>query len=507
MSIMIINNGKLQNLTNHAQLTGDKIPGDLDTWNYFGTDPNEILKLSYDILCQRATTLYHTHPPVTAAINKQTAYAIGNGLVYRSQPDWQTLGITKEKAKDWGMRFQKLVHYAFLMLNYYEKQATLFCTSLIMGDSVLLFDRETPDENMPFDLIEIGGDQINFQATPEGTELITLGIIHDKFLRRKGFVLNDIQQSHIYFKDANGDQNAIQFYDKKMARQLRGMPLSYRIIAAAKNNDRWWDAMLARAVMESTMLGFSKSDQTDTREQALRIAQEARGIDGISANPASGLSTLTNTANMPTGSIMQLDSKGDFQFVDFKTPSNNFDKLQTAYIECVGMATDTPPEVVMSKYSTSFTAHKGALNDFIKFYTQKRFNFIRNVNKPVIREIAKWLFMENLIEMPNPLFFKDPIIQEATLAGIWLGPVPGHINPAQEVGALVTAKDNAFITPADAAAQYGSREWDDQIEEWQQQMEEFQKMSPEKQAQALQQDIEKKTTSEIDIDYEQEIGK
>ena len=73
MSIMIINNGKLQNLTNHAQLTGDKIPGDLDTWNYVGTDPNEILKLNYDILCQRATTLYHTHPPVTAAIDKQTA--------------------------------------------------------------------------------------------------------------------------------------------------------------------------------------------------------------------------------------------------------------------------------------------------------------------------------------------------------------------------------------------------------------------------------------------------
>jgi len=31
-------------------------------------------------------------------------------------------------------------------------------------------------------------------------------------------------------------------------------------------------------------------------------------------------------------------------------------------------------------------------------------------------------------------------------------------------------------------------------------------MSPEKQAQALQQDIEKKTTGEIDIDDEQEVG-
>ncbi|NCB47866.1 phage portal protein, partial [bacterium] len=266
----------------------------------------------------------------------------------------------------------------------------------------------------------------------------------------------------------------------------------------------WWDAMLARAVMESTMLGFSKSDQTDVREQALKIAEEARSIDGISANPANGLSTLTNTANMPTGSILQLDSKGDFQFADLKTPSNNFDKLQTAYIEIVGMAMDTPPEVLMSKYSTSFTAHKGALNDFVKFYMQKRSNFCRNINKPVIREIAKWLFLENLIEMPNPQFFTSPIIQEATLAGIWLGPVPGHINPLQEVNALVSAKDNAFITPADAASQYGSRDWDDQIEEWQQQMEEFQKMSPEKQAQAVQKDIEDKTVREVEPESQEE---
>ena len=208
---------------------------------------------------------------------------------------------------------------------------------------------------------------------------------------------------------------------------------------------------------------------------------------------------------MPTGAIMQLDSKGDFQFADLKTPSNNFDKLQTAYIDCVGMATDTPPEVVMSKYSTSFTAHKGALNDFIKSYTQKRFNYIRNVNKPVIREIAKWLFMENLIEMPNPKFFTDPIIQEATLAGIWLGPVPGHINPLQEVGALVQAKDNGLLTPADAMWQYGGGDYDDTIEEWFQQQSKFYEMSPEKQAQALQQDIEKKTTSEIDIEGEQEV--
>ena len=112
MSIMIINNGKLQNLTNHAQLTGDKIPGDLDTWNYFGTDPNEILKLNYDILCQRATTLYHTHPPVASAVNKLTQYAIGQGSVFRSQPDWDTLGIEKDYANKMGWGRKALLNVA-----------------------------------------------------------------------------------------------------------------------------------------------------------------------------------------------------------------------------------------------------------------------------------------------------------------------------------------------------------------------------------------------------------
>ena len=68
---MIINNGKLRNLTNHAQLTGDKIPGDLDTWNYFGTDPNEILKLNYDLLCQGGTTVRPARPAGRGGIDKQ----------------------------------------------------------------------------------------------------------------------------------------------------------------------------------------------------------------------------------------------------------------------------------------------------------------------------------------------------------------------------------------------------------------------------------------------------
>ena len=469
-------------------MTGEKIPGDLASWDYFGTDPNELLKLNYNLLCQRSTTLFHTHPPVSAAIKKTSTYAIGSGLAFRSQPDWKTLGVTKEYAKEWGMEFQKLIHYMFTLLNFYNKQSVQFQTADIMGDSLLFFDYDTPAAGMPFDLIEAGGDQINFQATPKGTEQITLGIIHDKFLRKTGIVQDDAAQTRVYFQDENGDQQIIQYYNKQMARQLRGFPLSYKIISPAKNNDRWWDATLARAVMESLILGTAKNTDSDIRQQIDSMVDSVRNEDGSA--PPSGITTTATASQLNPGNILQLHGKGSIEFTDLKTPSNNFDKMQNAYIEIVGMATDVPPECVKSMYSTSYTAHKGALNDFVKAYMIKRNNFINTVNYPVIREIAKYLFMERLIDMPNPQFFKNPIIQMATLAGTWLGPVPGHINPLQEINALVLAKDNALTTPADAAAQFGGGEWDDFIEEWYQQMKEFKKLGIEQQTAIMQQQEE-----------------
>lgn len=478
MEIFIVNGNKISSASRSKQLTGEKVPGDLDSWDYFGTDPNDLLKLNYNILCERATTLFHTHPPVAGAIRKSNTYAIGSGLHFRSQPDWRYLGITKEKAKDWGMRFQKLVHYVFLMLNFYQKQGILFQTADIMGDSLLMFDYTDQTGGKPFDIIETGGDQIDFTASGEDR---TLGIIHDKFLRRKGIV-QDKSKKEVMFSDENSNQQLIQYFNKQMARQLRGFPLAYRIIAAAKNNDRWWDATLARAVLESIMMAYtSETNGDDPFQQASSLAKTVIKEDG-SMPPTS---SMANVMNQSVGNIYDFTGKGAIQFTDLKTPSNNFDKFQTAYIELAGMATDVPPEVLMSKYSTSFTAHKGALNDFWKFTVQKRGNFTNTVCYPTLKEVAKYLFVEGLIEMPSPDFFTNPITQMATLSGVWLGPVPGHINPLQEVKALIEAKDNAFTTPADAAAQYGGGEFEDFIEEWQRQMEEWQKMNPDKKAQVI----------------------
>lgn len=493
--IAVVKNGKLSLLpTNMEQYDGEKIPGDLGSWRQFSTDPNIILRYTYGLLSERSTTLYHTHPPIKAAIEQHTKYAIGDGLYFRSQPDWRILGMTETAAKEWGMQFQRLVHYAFVLLNFYEKQSIIFRTSKIQGDSLLMFDRKDPEDGMPFDLIDAGGDQIDYTVRKEleGNTQAVLGVECDKYLRKKGLYLVG-SSSVMPFKNSDGYQNIVQFYDKKISRQIRGYSLAYSLISASKNNDRQWDAILNRAAIEATILGVEKSDNGDIAEQMRRLADDMKRTstdpDGATTTTASAaMLNRGNIKDIGSGNLLSTQVNGDFEFLDMKTPSNNFDKLQNAYYELVGMGTDTPPECVKSIYSTSYTAHKGAFNDFIKSYMRERFGFIRIVVNPVILELAKFFIVSGLLPIPNDRFFIDPIIQVAAISGKFLGPVPGHINPFQEVNALEKAVKNAFQLRSDGAALYGN-EYDNMIEEWQQQEERYNKQSLEEQSRQLEEQI------------------
>ena len=488
---------------NQTQLTGEKIPGDLAGWKEFSTDPNIILRYSYNLLSERSTTLYHTHPPVASAIEKHTQYAIGSGLIFRSQPDWEILGMTKPQAKDWGMQLQKLLHYAFLMLNFYEKQAVLFRTALILGDSLLLFDRKDhPVEGLPFDLIETGGDQIDCDRDVETDDMqVRLGIQTDKFLRRKGiFFVNN--STPVPFADENGFQNVIQFFERKIARQLRGYPLAYRIISAAKNNDRMWDALLGRMAIEASIVGVEKGDAGDINLQASKLAEEMRqaqdpDITGTNPGNTSTIQSDGNMKQLGSGNIFSIAKDANFEFLDMKAPSNNFKMSQDAYYELVGMGTDTPPEFLKMLFSTSYTAAMQAANSFEKVYMRERGAFINIACYPVVSELTKYFIVSGLLPIPHEQFFTNPLIQRAALAGKWNGPVPGVINPTDQANALLTKVDAGFMLRSDAAGMNGY-DWDNFIEEYTQEEEAWSKANPEQKAEAMQNDIEKDQDTQDD---------
>ncbi|MCP4393641.1 MAG: phage portal protein, partial [Alphaproteobacteria bacterium] len=182
--------------------------------------------------------------------------------------------------------------------------------------------------------------------------------------------------------------------------------------------------------------------------------------------------------NVYTGKVGE-----NLEFTDLKTPSNNFGPFKEWIWNYVAAAVGTPPEVMMSKYSTSFTAHKGALNDFVKSYMKKRKTFERVVLNIVVKEIMKDAITQGFITAPG-FFDGNWMIQQAYLQGMYLGPVPGHINPLVEVKADAESVKNAFKLRSDVASMNGN-EWNNFVSEWAEEQKEFTSVPPEYQAEEV----------------------
>jgi len=474
MSIIIYKNGRVYNVDAGKQYDGEKIPGDLEGWNSYNVDPNSMLKDTYGIMVARSLTLYHT-TIIKAFVDKQADYAIGSGMFFRSQPDYKRIpDMTRESAKDWAKDFQSIVHFYCNKFNIYEKQRIMFVSTLSAGDSLLLFLRD--EQGFLSDIIEYGNDQIDWKMTDDTH---TLGIERDEYFRRKAIIKLDGKA--IKFKEDNEDQNIILFMFKQQARQMRGFPLHYGLINFMKNDDRHWDATTQRAVLESMQFGNFETDVSDPVQQARGMAR-----NNIKEKLKKGedvkegfFSRIFNTMRMGTGNVYVTRKGEKLSFTDLKTPSNTFAQYKTAAYDYVGAYTGTPAEVAMSKYSTSYTAHRGTLNDFKINFTYKRNYFKNNVMQIVLKEIAKDAIKNKYITAPG--FFMNPFIQFAYLQGNYLAPVLGVINPLQEVNAEKTAVDAAFKLRGDAAAMYGN-EWDNFLEEYTQQEIEYANISAEKQA-------------------------
>ena len=509
MGIVIIRNGKPYYEETSSQYTGDKIGGEFSSWDTITTDPNEFIKESYGILSDRNATLYQTSPHARACINKPLTYAIGDGITFKSAINHDFLGWTKKQAQEWSRRFTTLLHLEKMAAGWYENQAILFREASKCGDAILYFVRDD-ESHLPIELIVAGGHAIDWEhstdngkETPSGENWI-LGIRMDKFGRRKAF-WQKVTGSEIKFKDEAGNQNAIQFLFQELAGQARGYGQIHSIIALIKQMDRVWDATVARMVLESVLMGYYNVDHTDVGAQMRGIVDAAKGNTAPSTEGTTA-TTMVRSNDMPPGSMLHLRNRESMTFSDIKTPSDNFGLANEWLLKTIAMARGYPPEFILGEYNTSYTAHKGALNDTIKKYMSERRQFVRAVERPINLEYLKYFARTGQIEVP-PSFWMDHRTREALLEGTYLGPVPGHINPLQEVNADVKAVENSF-TDHEAVARKHGRDWYNTVDEWAEQQKIWAEGSAEMQAEVMarqEAELARQETQEQEQEQEKEI--
>ena len=452
-------NNKLHKVDFKPQYNGEKIPGQLQAWQVLDVEPNSFLTTTYDEISNMSSTLFHTHSPISAAITKRLDYTIGKGLKFRSHPDYDTLEITKETANEWAKKLQTIIDYAFEELKLYDLQQEIFQTADIAGDVVVSI---IPDDDgiIPFAFKAFIGSQI-IDHTKNDDNSVSLGVQYDKYKNPTGYWDKEGVLHNFYDKK---DLCSILYFPKMLSTQMRGYPLAYKLLSLCKDNDRWWDATLQRAVLESLILGtetYQDNIADDVRNLADQQKQNNRK-NGFFRNP---FSKLSSAQDLSTGNILKVQSKGNLSFTDLKTPQNNFMEFQNAYLDLVGMATNVPSTILKSQYA-SFFAHKGAINDFFKTCQRLRQNFVNKVLEPIIHTVIKSLIYNEYITPIVPDMLTNPLKFRAALQGEWIGTSPGHINPLMEAQALILMKDNGLITPSYAAEQIHDVDYEYMAEQW-----------------------------------------
>jgi len=466
-----------------ASYDGSKTGGEFKNWREQSVDPSKFILDTYDKLTARCATLYNTSSYCRALVKKPLAYSIGRGLFFRSLPNWKMLGIDREQAVEWGRRFTMLLHYDKLNINHYAKQYDIMAERSITGDSLLFFLRE--NDGKPFDIVTASGaliiDSSKTTAPTTTAKGYTIGIQHDQYNRRSGFWAQ-VEQKPFSFADLNGDRNAIQMMIRERSGQQRGYSDFYWGIAHAKNADRVWDATIERMVLESIQMGWITANPNDMKQQANAMAASARGK---SSNSESGTTVKNYETELVPGSMPIWENKDhQINFTDLKTPSNNFSNAMVELRRLLAMGRGVAPEFIAGEYSTSFTAHKGALNDTMKTVYFERQRYAETVEYAVNLEYLKHYVRTGMLEV-MPGFWDNHYIQQAYLSGKWIGEVPGHVNPLQEVKSNIEAVGAGFMLRADAAANNGYSDFEAFLDEREDQEREFKARSGKEQSKII----------------------
>lgn len=223
--------------------------------------------------------------------------------------------------------------------------------------------------------------------------------------------------------------------------QRRGVPLLAPVLESLKQLGRYTDAEITAAVISAMFTVFVKSQNpSDGRPFGEMIPAEEL-IDNADQS----------SIELGPGAIIDLNPGEEVQFADPKHPNTGYDDFTNATIRLIGAGLEIPPEVMMKQFTTSYSAARGALNEFWRTCSMQRDWFTDDFCQPVYEEWFAEAVARGRIHAPD--FFTDPARRKAYTACAWNGPARTNLNPVQEVDAAIKRMDAGFSTAQEETAQ------------------------------------------------------
>lgn len=424
-------------------------------------------------LRNRSRELYMTSPIAASAIKTPRTNVVGAGLHLKSRVDADFLGLTEEEADAWEAKAEREFEFwaetrkcdALKLNNFYEMQALIFTGWLMNGDGFCLMKHAKPSTFMPYGLrlqllesdrvctpysmgLPLGSGMPFWGSNPDNGNTIYSGVEIDKGgatvaywicnqypYAMTGYSFTAPEWQRVPAWGAiSGRPNILHLFEPERAEQRRGVPLLAPVIEELQQLKRYEEAELMAAVISSFFTVFVTTEGLTTQ---LPLGESLP--DGVSPIPVGD-----NEYQMGNGAIVTLAPGENVEIADPKRPNTAFDGFVDAVTKTIGAALEIPADLLLKKFSSSYSASRAALLEAWKRFKASRDWLSREFCQPVYELFLTEAVALGRIEAPG--FLEDPIVRRAWCGADWNGPAQGMLDPTKEVEAAQMRVENGFST-------------------------------------------------------------
>ena len=414
---------------------GEKYPTGFGATSIFSED--------YWALRLRSAQLFTENLYARGLIRRLVTNIITTGLTLEAMPDERVLGLPDDSLNEWQDLVESRHHIwatspktcdYYGRSTYAEIQKQIYREALIEGD-VLIVLHVDPFTGYPKVQVIKGSHVMN--PLGQQDENIHYGVELDDDGRHTAYYVMQDDGSSVRipaYGPSSGRRVAWLFYgtDRRLD-DVRGQPALSILLQSLKELDRYRDAAVRKAVVNSMIAMFIKKDEEKPGTLPVTGGAVRRGT-AVETNVATSSPRRFKFEEYVPGAVMEELQVGETPVPHSTAGTDvNFQVFEQAMLAGFAWANEVPPEILILAFTNNYSASQAAINEFKIYQNTERCRFGDCVCQPVHVEHFTSEVMNGKVSAPGFLESRvDP--RKFDVFGAWVSADwSGAIKPSTDL--------------------------------------------------------------------------
>lgn len=405
--------------------TASRLNRAVEQWFPTAGSADDTLLPSLDTLRRQSRDLDRNEAIARGATENMVDNVVHIGLKPQAKVDHELIGIPEDEARAFERMAEKIynlhadsIYSDFAMKSPIAINQALVLRAVLLDGDCLVIRRYKPRPGgiLGTSVQIIAGSRVrnpNFGYTDrdirEGVELDDDGrAVAYHIADSDGYQSLGFKSKRVPRFDQNGLVVACHLYKNRLPDQTRGEPFLAPIVEKLKQLSRYTEAEISAAVLSAFFAVFV------TSEGASPFGSKA----GAHLAQRDEQHKTRNSQTFGSGTIVDLLAGEKVESVSPGRPNVNFDAFVSSVLKLVGMAIRIPYEVLVSHFSSSYTAARASLLRAWRTYRSERGWLGPSFCQLTYDWITTEAVLRGYLHAPG---FEDPFKRHVYLGTEWIG--------------------------------------------------------------------------------------